>query len=379
MADGRVVFVRNSLPGELVTARVSEETARFVRAEALEILEASPDRVSPPCRHAGPGGCGGCDLQHATESAQLAWKSALVREHFRRIAHLELDLSVEAVGPARGARTRLRCVPDANGRLALRAPRSHDLVALDECWIADERFADAFATTWFDADEVELRAIGEGEPFAVLRRDGEATVSLRSLSGAPMDPRTHSRVNVGSHVFSVWPRSFWQSHRAAPTVLTDFVMGAAELVDGDRAVDLYSGVGLFSVPMARAVGARGKVSAVESSPYAVRDARVNADGLTQVKIREWSVTPRAINDVVQEDDVVVLDPPRQGLGRGVAEALIRRRPRRLVYVSCDPATLARDVAQLTAGGFRMGQIRAWDLFPMTEHVEMGVCLDRDDS
>ncbi len=177
---------------------------------------------------------------------------------------------------------------------------------------------------WPGVEEVELRALGAGEPFAVARsrRDERVNYDVRSLGGAPLDPSTHSRVRVGEHVYRVGPMSFWQSHRDAPLTLVNAVMDAVRLEAGDTVTDLYSGVGLFSVPLAIRVGERGQVTAVESSPYAVRDARDNAAGLRQLRVREWSVTPRSVNDAVRTDSVVVLDPPRQGLARGR-----RRRPR----------------------------------------------------
>ncbi|MGC2167804.1 MAG: hypothetical protein WA580_01715, partial [Acidimicrobiales bacterium] len=135
------------------------------------------------------------------------------------------------------------------------------------------------------------------------------------------------------------------------------------------------GVGLFCVPLARRVGERGRVTAVESSPHAVRDARENATGLRQVKVREWSVTPRSVNDTVREDSVVVLDPPRQGLARGVVDTLAARRPRQVVYVSCDAATFARDLKNFLGHGFALSDLRVFDLFPMTEHVEIVANLD----
>ena len=177
------------------------------------------------------------------------------------------------------------------------------------------------------------------------------------------------------HFFSVSPRSFWQSHRAAPEILLSNVLELAQVETGDNVVDLFSGVGLFSVPLANAVGPSGRVTAVESSPYAVRDARQNGDGHRQLKVREWNVAPRAVNDSIGAGDVVVMDPPRSGLAKGVAEAIVRRGPRRVVYVSCDPATFARDLKLLLSGGFELGELRAFDLFPMTEHVEIVAVLD----
>jgi tRNA/tmRNA/rRNA uracil-C5-methylase (TrmA/RlmC/RlmD family) len=376
--DGRVVFVRHSLSGELVLVEVTESTSKFSRGEAVEILEASGDRVVPPCRYAHPGGCGGCDLQHASRAGQQSWKAALVGEHLRRIAGIERDISViEPSSDPEGSRTRLRCGVGDDGRLALRKARSHDLIALDECWIADRRFTPAFGATWHGAEEVELRAIGDGEPFCLVRRDTPRGImhELCSLRGEPLEPSTQSRVNVGGHVFSVGARSFWQSHRDAPAMLLDSVLELAGAQSDDHVTDLFSGVGLFAVPLAKVVGPGGRVTAVESSPYAVRDARQNAEGFRNLKVREWLVTPRSVNDSVGKGDVVVLDPPRAGLARGVAEALVRRRPRRVVYVSCDAATFARDLKILLAGGFELRDLRVFDLFPMTEHVELVASLD----
>ncbi|MFZ1062059.1 MAG: hypothetical protein WAN30_01125, partial [Acidimicrobiales bacterium] len=334
--------------------------------------------VNAPCPYAHPNGCGGCDLQHASAEAQRAWKAALVSEHLARIAGVQRSVDVVAApSDAKGSRTRLRCAVDEDGRLCLRKARSHELIPLESCWIADPTFSSAFDSRWDGALEVELRAIGDAEPFAVVRRDTPRGVlyELCSLRGEPLEPSTHSRAKVDGHVFSVSPRSFWQSHRSAPTLLSATVREFAGLETGDHGVDLFSGVGLFSVAMAQAVGPAGRVTAVESSPYAVRDARQNGEGLRQLKVREWTVSPRAINDAVAPGDVVVLDPPRTGLAKGVVAAIARRAPRRLVYVSCDAATFSRDLKGLRTGGFELVDLRVFDLFPMTEHVEMVALLD----
>ena len=378
LGDGRVVFVRHTLPGELVRASLSETTSKYARADAVEIYEPSPERVQAPCPYAHPGGCGGCDLQHASHQAQREWKTALVQEHLRRIAGVSHTVViVDAPSPAKGSRTRLRCAVAARGRLGLRAARSHEIVALDSCWVADAAFEPAFATQWDGAEEVELRAIGDGAPFAVVRREtARGTMyELCSLRGEPLEPSTQSRVAVGAHYFAVSPRSFWQSHRDAPTMLVDTVLAMADVAPGDHVTDLFAGVGLFGIPLAKQVGPAGRVSAVEASPYAVRDARQNADQLRQMKVREWSVTPRAVNDSVGAGDVVVLDPPRGGLARGVADALARRAPRRIVYVSCDAATFSRDLKILSGAGYRMNDLKAFDFFPMTEHIELVALLD----
>jgi len=375
--DGRVIFVRHSLPGELVRVAITETTSKFYRGDAVDVLETSPERVTAPCPYARPGGCGGCDLQHASADAQRSWKSALVEEHLRRIAGVERDVTVIASPMVEASRTRLRCAVDEDGELSLRVARSHDLVPIDSCWISSREFDEAFAHPWRGAEEVELRAIGTGEPFAVVRRDEErgTTFEVRSLSGSTLDPSTHSRVSVGGHVYRVGPMSFWQSHRDAPQVLLDTVLEFANVASGDDVTDLFSGVGLFSVPLAKRVGPSGRVTAVESSPYAVRDARENATGLSHLKVREWSVTPRSVNDTVREESIVVLDPPRHGLAKGVADAIARRRPRRAVYVSCDAATFARDLKIFLGHGFVLSDLRIFDLFPMTEHIELVALLD----
>ena len=377
--DGRVVFVRHSLPGELVRVEITETTTSFSRGDAVEILEPSVERVIPPCPYAHPGGCGGCDLQHASFAAQSSWKAAVVAEHLKRIGGIERDVQIiSPPSPAHASRTRLRCAVNEQGQLCLRAARSHDLVAIDACWIAESGFLPAFATSWDGAEEVELRAIGDGEPFAVVKRDTHRGMmyELCSLHGEPLEPSTHSRVGVQDTYFSVSPRSFWQSHRDAPDLLLATVCDFAQVQPDDHVCDLFSGVGLFAVPLAKAVGPGGRVTAVEQSPYAVRDARQNGDGLRQLKVREWSGSPRAINDAVAAGDLVVIDPPRGGLAKGVADALVRRAPRRIVYVSCDAATLARDLKSLITGGYVLDKLRVFDLFPMTEHVESVAILDK---
>jgi tRNA/tmRNA/rRNA uracil-C5-methylase (TrmA/RlmC/RlmD family) len=317
-------------------------------------------------------------LQHASFAAQGDWKASIVAEHLKRIAGIEREVTVLAApSSARASRTRLRCAVDQEGRLGLREARSHDVVVIDRCWIANSGFAPAFATSWNGAEEVELRAIGDGEPFAVVKRDTPRGVMFEicSLRGEPLEPSTQSRVSVDGTFFNVSPRSFWQSHRDAPEMLLSTVLEFADAKVGDNVCDLFSGVGLYAVALAKVVGPTGQVFAVESSPHAVRDARQNGDGMNQMRVSEWSVSPRAINDAVSDGDVVVLDPPRGGLAKGVASALVRVSPRRLVYVSCDAATLSRDLKLLVDGGFELADLRVFDLFPMTEHVELVAVLD----
>jgi tRNA/tmRNA/rRNA uracil-C5-methylase (TrmA/RlmC/RlmD family) len=373
---GQVVFARLGLPGEQVVVEITESTSRFARGEVVEVVRASADRVEPPCGFATAFGCGGCDLQHATADAQRRWKSDVATEHLRRITQIAWRVEVEAVGgDAHGSRTRLRCAVDEEGRLGLRRSRSHEIVALERCWLADGALTAAMDTRWTNAVEVELRAIGPGEPFAVARwpqRDPVVHETL-NLAGEPL-ANARSRVRVGADEFEVGPLSFWQSHRRAPELLSGVVLDWLDAQEGDRVCDLYSGVGLFAVPLARRVGPRGRVLAVEGSAEACADAMANADGQRQLTVRPWRVSPRAINDTVGVGELVVLDPPRSGAGLAAMRALAARRPRRIVYVSCDAATLARDLGALL-GDYDLRELRAFDLFPMTEHLELVAVLD----
>ena len=378
LSDGLVVFVRDSLPGELVAVSIAERTSSFARAAVRRVLEPSIDRVVAPCRFSGAGRCGGCDLQHASSAGQASWKEAIVAEQLGRITGIDISPPlVHAPSPAHGSRTRLRCAVDEEGRLALRASRSHSLVAVDPCWLVDQRVEEAFSTRWSRADEVELRAIGDGPPFAVVKRRSARTVRLEvcSLQGHRIDPAPISRVAVGDAYYNVSPQSFWQSHVDAPSMLLERVMSLSGTERGDRVVDLYSGVGLFAVPLAAAVGPTGRVVAVESSPHAVRDARENAAGHRGLRVRQSMVTPELVRNLVGPTDVVVVDPPRAGLSKGVAPAIAERRPRRVVYVSCDAATFARDLKVFLFGGFSVSHMEILDLFPMTEHVELIALLD----
>ncbi len=377
LEDGCVVFVRDALPGELVEVEIVQRTAKLARARARDVLEAHGQRVEPPCPYARAGTCGGCDLQHASTDLQGAWKSQVASEQIRRIAGLPVDGAMtEPATPARGSRTRLRCAVDGDGRLALRGWRSHRLVPLESCWLLDERAGAAFDVRWSGAREVELRAIGDEPPFAVVwPADGGAPWTA-DVSGKRVEPSRVAHVGVGGIDFRVSATSFWQAHVAAPVMLSERVARLSGVDAGDRVVDLFSGVGLFAAPLADLAGPDGRVIAVESSAGAVDDARHNLGARPQARVRLGAVDAARVTDTVREDDVVVVDPPRAGLGRRVAAALAYRRPRRVVYVSCDTATFARDLREFLVAGFGLDSLEILDLFPMTEHVELVALLDR---
>ncbi|WP_422723831.1 class I SAM-dependent RNA methyltransferase [Isoptericola luteus] len=391
--DGRVVFVRHTLPGEKVRARVTETGSRFWRADAVEVLEASGDRVPSAWPQAGPGGVGGGELAHVALGAQRAWKADVLAEQLTRLAKLDRRVDVEAApgDEDRGGlayRTRVELVADAEGRAGMRRFRSHDIEPMTAMPLATEEVAalaeaeGVWSRRWTPGARLELVAPAEGgEP--VLLVDGQVWRRGRA------DTRPNARravaetlhVSAGDFRYRVSADGFWQVHREAPAVLTEAVLEALGDVDGAQLLDLYSGAGLFTLPLAAAVGTSGRVVAVESDARAVKDARRNAHDLPQVELHLGAVD-RVLTDgdaggsAVGTADVVVLDPPRAGAGRAVVDAIASRTPGRVVYVACDPAALARDVAYLAEHGYALTGLRAFDLFPMTHHVEAVAVLDR---
>jgi tRNA/tmRNA/rRNA uracil-C5-methylase (TrmA/RlmC/RlmD family) len=397
--EGRVVFVRHALPGERVRAEVTDggPDASFWRADAVEVLEASPHRVEPPCPWAGPGRCGGCDWQHADLPTQRALKADVVREQLQRLGGVEVDVEVEAV-PVPGHdvddglrwRTRVHYAVDRSARAGLRAHRSHRVVPVDVCRIATTEVAEVPVTAarWPGVSSVEVAASAGGERAVVVEAAGRRRPAVPDLPDGTSvvvtregsDPervrgRTWLSETVelpdGPGAFRVGVSGFWQVHPGAGAALAAAVVEAADPRPGEQALDLYSGVGLLTLPLATRVGPTGSVVSVESDARAVRDARRNLHDHPQVRI-EQGRTERVLGALAGElggADVVVLDPPRSGAGRGVVDQLVALAPRVVVYVACDPAALGRDVRLLAERGYRLDGLRAFDLFPMTHHVE----------
>ena len=366
--EGRVVFVRHALPGERVIAEVSEGAPgdRYWRADAVEVLDASPDRVEPPCPYAGPRRCGGCDWQHAALAAQRLLKGDVVAEQLRRLAGIERSVEVEPVPGDHGGldwRTRVRYAVDEAGRVGLRRHRSHEVVAVDLCRIAHPAIAEPAVLA---GDRVPGRDVS-----AVVSAGGEVLVDGRSPTGG-----SYAREVAAGRDWRVSAGGFWQVHPGLADVLVDAVLDMLAPHPGERGLALYSGVGLFAGALADRVGPGGRVVAVESNARAVADARRNLHAVPTVRLvpgRVEQVLPRLGLDSV---DVVVLDPPRTGAGRRVVAALAALQPRSLAYVACDPAALARDVAAFSGHGYGLAALRAFDAFPMTHHVECVALLRR---
>ncbi|KAB7742412.1 TRAM domain-containing protein [Nostocoides sp. F2B08] len=392
--DGQVVFVRHALPGERVLARVTEgEPGRsFLRAHVVEVLRASPQRVEPPCRYAGV--CGGCDFQHVALPEQRRLKQTVVLEQLRRLGGLEREdlpneVVVEPVPGDRdglGWRTRVEFAVDGDGRPGLRRHRSHEVVPLDRCLIASRGVTEADVTgrSWPDADSIDVTETSHGE-VVVTVLPAQAERERRIVE--------HVSAEELELDLALDARGFWQVHPGAAATFVEAVLQMLEPRPGERAVDLYSGVGLFACALAERVGPLGQVVAVESDRAAVGHARSNLAEHRQALVVEGRVddllgVPRherarrrprrapgrrrrpARSPLLPHTcDLVVLDPPRIGAGAEVVREVARLGARAVAYVACDPAALARDVATFREFGYALAGLRCFDAFPMTHHVE----------
>ncbi|MGH3913536.1 MAG: class I SAM-dependent RNA methyltransferase [Pseudonocardiaceae bacterium] len=361
--QGRAVFVRHALPGERVRAVVTEDRGgSYCRADAVVVLEAAAGRVPPPCPASGPGGCGGCDFQHVEPLVQRQLKAQVVAEALRRIAGLDVEVSVEQLsGGTLGWRTRTRLAVDDAGRAGLRVHRSHTVLPITTCPLTVPRALDAVLShRWRPGVELEVVVDGEGRLHVAELRPGRPPKWVRG-SGRAVQHAAGRRWEFTAH-------SFWQVHPAAANALAAIVGEWAGAAPGGCAWDLYGGMGLFASVLADQVGPTGSVTVVESSRRAVLDGTAALADLPHVCFVTGRVE-REIGRLARSPDVVVLDPPRRGAGREVATAVADRRPGRIVHVGCDPAALARDVGVYLEHGYRLVALRALDTFPMTHHVE----------
>ena len=417
-----VLFVRHALPGERVVARVTEVTSKFARADAIEILQASSDRVQAPCPHARPGGCGGCDWQHASLPAQRALKAAVIAQQLRRLAGIDREITVEALPgdrpqnaagddsemtatggtPGLGWRTRVQFAVGRDGFAGLRAHRSHEVIDIGDCPLAHEaiRELDIPGHDWSGAAAVEVAVGGADAP-------DNLAVTVISSSGPPRNARPrkakdqknesgrlpgHRRTliegrrylaeHAAGRIWQVGAEGFWQVHPAAADTLSEAVVEALEPKPGDTVLDLYCGAGLFAGVVAPLVGPDGAVIGIESDAAAVRNARRNLSDFPWATLQRADVAAASTGADLPPARLVIADPPRAGLARSVIGYLNgengagKAPAERFAYVSCDPATLARDLALLIAGGWRLENLRAFDAFPMTHHVECVATLTR---
>ncbi len=366
------MLVPRVLPGELARVTLSDDAGKDVHATLLEVMERSPDRVAPPCPYFGR--CGGCDYQHAPYEFQLARKVEILREQLRRVGKLDYPGEIDVIsGPPLGYRNRAQ-FHLADGRIGYLAARSHELIDIAECPISSPRVNQTLALirerlhdprfprfvhaleVFTNENQVQINAIEADRPVARPFYEWmESVVPLEYPS------------SLG--VFRVSPRAFFQVNRF---LIEPLVECALEGAAGETALDLYSGVGLFAIPLARRFK---NVTAVEAGSAAVRDLEVNAERAQvqiyprQSRVEDFLAGLESASDSGpgSAPDFILADPPRAGLGKSVVASLNRLGAPRLTIVSCDPATLARDLAGLNRYGIE--RLTLIDLFPQTYHLE----------
>jgi tRNA/tmRNA/rRNA uracil-C5-methylase (TrmA/RlmC/RlmD family) len=340
-------------------------------------LRASAHRVPAPCRYAAERVCGGCDFQHAALAHQRELKAAVVREQFARLAGTELEVDVQPVPGDRDGlrwRTRVEFAVDRAGRAGLHGHRSRRIVPVDDCLIATEgvRASGVLDTEWQGCTAVDvIDAAHPAEPVLVplpIPRGADQ-------GGGLVGERVHDGSWEGEYVVSA--RGFWQVHPGAASTFLSRVVALLEPAPGERVLDLYAGSGLFTMRLGELVSPGGLVLAVEGDALAVSNGLLNTEGQDNVEWRTSRVDHELGSLVSQEitTDLVVLDPPRTGAGPAVIGHVAAMRPRRVVYVACDPAALARDVKAAANHGLRLTHVEAWDAFPMTHHVECLAVLE----
>lgn len=372
--DGRVVFVRGAIPGDVVRVAVSEDRPRMIRGAVADVVEASDDRVAPPCVHVADG-CGGCGWQHVDLAAQRRYKVRIIEESLRRIGRLEGSVTIGAPLPAAAFRTTVRCLV-VDGRPAFRAAQSHEPVPVEHCLVAHPAIDSLISTTKFPgATEITFR-VGDRTGDRLVRVDPtvdsgvEVPADARVIGGDALraGERAWFTDRVEDRTFRISADSFFQTRTDGAEALVRAVREAG----GDRwgsgaMVDLYGGVGLF----ASCLGADMAITLVEGSRSSSADARQNLSDRDATVIRvsadRWRPAPA---------DVVVADPPRAGLGKDVVGRIAATGARRVVLVSCDAASFGRDARLLTEAGYERASTTLMDLFPHTPHVEIVSRFDR---
>ncbi len=381
--EGRVIFVPYTLPGETVRVEITEDKGRYGFARPIEVLEPSPDRVSPPCPYFGPTGCGGCQWQHVDYQAQLRFKAETVADQLARIGKITDPLVRPTIpddsGWAYRNHAQLHPVPD--GGLGFRAASSDDVISIDECPILHPLLSDLYAALDLDFEglrRLSLRAsAATGDLMLIFEMEQDlppaleidlpvsCVLLLSDGQHANLIGSNHITENVAGRSYRISAPSFFQVNTPQAAQLVRQVLEYLDLQGGETVLDAYCGVGLFTTHLAQRAGL---VVGIEQSPAAVADLLENSADFDNVEIIEGPVEA-VLPDLDTRFDAAVVDPPRAGLDRFALDALVERRPARLVYVSCDPATLARDAKRLARAGYRLVEVQPVDMFPQTYHVE----------
>jgi 23S rRNA (uracil1939-C5)-methyltransferase len=392
--QGKVFFVPYALPGETVAVEVETSKKGWAKARLMEVIEAAPERVTPACPHFGPDACGGCQWQHVDYPAQLAYKTEVVQDQLARLGGLtQVTIHpTRAVGEAWSYRNHVELHTSADG-LGYVSADDRRVEPITTCPIMHPLVAELFEELDLEIETLERLSLRTGvstgqqlvifetsddEPFE-LSVDRPVSCVLMLSDGRPLTlvGNHHITERVAGHAYRVSAGSFFPVNTAGVQALVDTVAAYLSPRPHETLLDLYCGVGLFSVALAVQVA---QMIGVESHPAAAADAHFNVEaaGLDNVRIIHDDVA-RFLTALDEAVHAVIVDPPRSGCGREVVQHIAALRPGRLVYVACDPATLARDAKLITEAGYHLLEVQPLDLFPQTYQVECVALFKRNGS
>jgi 23S rRNA (uracil1939-C5)-methyltransferase len=383
LADGRAVFVPFALPGERVRIRLTDEKRNFARGELVEVLEASPQRNVPRCVHFGV--CGGCHYQHFPYEDQLLAKTEILRDQLIRIGRIETPPVQKMVASPHpwNYRNHVQFHLTKAGRLGYVGAGTiagRGVIPITECHLPKAPITSLWPQLEFEPelniDRVALRAGENDELMLVLESDSPASPELETEAGISIAHiyedhaviiagNDHIMIRVLDRDFRVSAASFFQVNSAMAEKMVNHIITNVPITQSTTLLDLYCGVGLFSAFLAPKCA---RVIGIESSPSACEDFTLNLDEFDNVELYEGSAED-VIPYLEAKPDIALVDPPRTGLEKQVVDGLLKLNPRVIVYISCDPSTLARDAARLINVGYRLKDVTPFDVFPQTYHIE----------
>jgi 23S rRNA (uracil1939-C5)-methyltransferase len=380
LSDSRAVFVPFGLPGERVCVRLTEEKRGFARGEIVEILQASPNRIRPRCKHFGQ--CGGCHYQHMPYEMQLKVKADILRDQFQRIGKIENPpVHPSVAGPDLwNYRNHIQFHLANNAKPGFQAPSSNQVIPISECHLPKVSINSFWPQLEFESDSgierVSIRTGSNDELMLALESDSPETPELEieaDISVAHIfDDNTviiagndHIVIKTLEREFRVSPNSFFQVNTAMAEKMVAHLLNHLPITDESIILDVYCGVGLFSAFLAprckRLIG-------IESSPSACEDFAINLDEFENVELYE-DLAENVLPVLNVKSDIILVDPPRAGLEKKALDAIVKINPKTIAYVSCDPSTLARDARRLIDNGYKLLDVTPFDLFPQTYHIE----------
>jgi len=387
LPEGRAVFIPLVIPGEKVSIRIVDDKQKYARAEVVEILTPSEQRIEAPCPHFGV--CGGCQYQHIRYDEQVQCKKLILKEQLSRIGHLDAVGEIE-VFPSDlpfGYRNVMQFHPLSNGKLGLMKRNSNDVFELARCLLPRQAIQDFWSNFALEPNtgiqRIEMRQNSDAELMITLEGEEGKIPEIEMDASVNMVHRTgnESVVLSGEDALTMWVQdvpfhlcsgSFFQVNDGVAEKLVTYLKAIVEKKAPQSVLDLYAGVGLFSRFLAPLVPT---LVAIESAPHACRDFVINLDAFEHVSLYEGTAE-EVLPALELKTDLAVCDPPRAGLHADVIDALVESGVTTLIYVSCDPATLARDIQRLGEKGFSIEQIALFDMFPQAYHFETAVLLSR---